>query len=172
MALAESLGLEVSHADRKLCRQKTQGKPWGFFKTHCSEHLLQSSAKASGDTVYSEVMRSVSSSRVSPPFPPYPHPTFPVFVLYRPGAAKVRVKARAGWCFCAWDKHSGVNNPEDLIHLTSTAYKSTNSRRPQRSQKGKWGRNCRHEPHSLYFYGQEHSVWGPYKAVSAPRPGW
>lgn len=61
MALADSLGLGLSHADRKLCRYKTQGKPWGFFKTHCSEHLLQSSAKASGDTVYTEVMRSVSS---------------------------------------------------------------------------------------------------------------
>lgn len=40
MALADSLGLGVSHADRKLCRLKTQGKPWGFLKTHCSEHLL------------------------------------------------------------------------------------------------------------------------------------
>ena len=46
MALADSLGLGVSHADRKLCRQQTQGKPWGFFKAHCSKHLLQSSVKS------------------------------------------------------------------------------------------------------------------------------
>ncbi len=137
MALADSLGLGLSHADRKLCRHKTQGKPWGFFKTHCSEDLPQSSAKASGDTVYSKVMRSVSSSSVPPPFLSYPYPTLLVFVLYRPRAAQVRVKARAGWCFCERDKHLGVNNPEDLIHLTSTAYKSTNSMHPQRSQKGK-----------------------------------
>lgn len=61
VALADSLGLGVSHVDRKLFREKTQGKPWGFFKT---EHLLQSSAIAGGDTVYTEAMRSLSSSRV------------------------------------------------------------------------------------------------------------
>ena len=32
VALAESLGLGVSHADRKLRRQKAQRKPRGFFK--------------------------------------------------------------------------------------------------------------------------------------------
>lgn len=104
-----------------------------------------------------------------------PHSTFfpfflPLFVLYRPRAAQVRVKARAGWCFCERDKHSGVNNSEDQVHLTSSANKSTNPRRPQRSQKGKWGFSGWQEPHSLHFYRQESGVWGPYKAVSAPRP--
>lgn len=91
VASADSLGLGVSHVDRKLFREKTQGKPWGFFKT---EHLLQSSAKAGGDTVYAEAMRSLSSSRVPLSFP---YPPLPVFAFYRPRAAQVRVKARAGW---------------------------------------------------------------------------
>ena len=132
MSLAESLGLGVSHANRKLSRQKMQRKSRGFCKTHRWEHLLQSSAKASGDTVYSrgdEICEFIKSS--------LSFLTLLVFVLYRPRAAQVRVKARAGWCFCELDKHSGGNNPEDLAHLTSTAYKSTNSRPPQRSQKGK-----------------------------------
>ena len=95
------------------------------------------------------------------PFISFPYPTQPVFVFYRPRAAQVRVKARAGWCFCERDNR--VNDPKDLVHLTSNAYKSTNSRRPQRSQKGKWGWRGWREPHSLYFYGQERGVWGPYK---------
>lgn len=88
VALADSLGLGVSHVDRKLFREKTQGKPWGFFKT---EHLLQSLAKAGRDTVYAEAMRSLSS------FISFPYPPLPVFAFYRPRAAQVRVKARAGW---------------------------------------------------------------------------
>lgn len=135
MTLADSLGLGVSHADRKLCRQKTQGKPWGFFKMYCSEHLLQSSAKSTrrysihrGD----EICEFIKSG---PAFISFPYSTLPVFVFYRPRAAQVRVKARAGWCFCERDNE--VNNPRVLVHLTSTAYKSTNSRRPQRSQGGK-----------------------------------
>lgn len=142
-----------------------QRKSRGFCKTHHREHLLQSSAKTSGNTVYSrgdEICEFIKSS--------LSFPTLLVVVLYRPRAAQVRVKARAGWCFCELEKHSGGNNPEDLAHLTSTAYKSTNPRPPQRSQKGKWGRSRTPEPHSLYFYGQKRGVRGSYKAVSAPRP--
>lgn len=54
----DSAMLIVNAADRR-----PKENPGASLKTHCSEHLLQSSAKASGDTVYSEVMRSLSSSR-------------------------------------------------------------------------------------------------------------
>lgn len=73
-------------------------------------------------------------------------------------------------CFCEPD--NGVNNPEDLVHLTSNAYKSTNSRRPQRSQKVNEGGVADQSPIFCIFMDRSAFFWGSYKAVSAPRPWW
>lgn len=118
IALADSLGLGVSHADRKLCRQKTQGKPWGFFKMlWASPSIIGKSWRRYSILRGDEICEFIKSTS---PFICFPYPPLPVFVFYRPRAAQVRVMVRAGWCFC--ERDNGVNNPEDLVHLTSTAY--------------------------------------------------
>ena len=61
MALADPLGLEVSHADRKLCRQKTQENPGASLKHTAWSISFNHQQKLPEIQHTQEVMRSVSS---------------------------------------------------------------------------------------------------------------
>lgn len=131
-ALADSLGLGISSRDRKLRRQKSRANPGASLK-HAAlsisfNHRRDAAYAGGGGDEMCGFIQSTS------PFIAVQHPSLPEVLFYRPRAAQVRVTVGAGWC--VWDQDIRVNNPKDLIHLTSTAYKSTN-RRPSRSQKGK-----------------------------------